>query len=199
MPAVRRALVVTVLAVALAGCSGPGESSSSDETSTSAAATTAPPPSGAGCAGAGDLGDVSELTFVDALQALPVATGFTGYATGDPERAKKLNALDGVTAFVPVDTAWQALDEPTAQALADPAVQQGVVEYALVAQTVLPQDIVDGDAKSLATFRGPNVTVSVVQAGEEIRINSAASVVCSAIPFDGGYLYLTDRLLLPPS
>lgn len=200
MPAVgRRALAVAALAVVLSGCGGPPDTSSSASSAPSAAPTTVPPPSGVGCVGAGDLGELSELPLVDALKSLPVTTAFAGYAAADPERAKKLNALSGVSAFVPVDAAWQTLDEATTQALADPAIQQSVVEYALVAQAVLPQDITDGDAKALATFRGPDVMMSVVQAGDETRINSAASVVCSAIPFDGGYLYLTDRLLLPPS
>lgn len=195
--AARRAIAAALLLSALTGCSGPREVTPAQSSSTVTQRST-PPPSGGGCADAGDLSALADEGFIDALKAMPATTKFAQYATLDPTREKKLNALDGVTAFVPVDSAWTRLDPTTAQQLADPAWQGAAVEYALVPKVYLPEDFAGEATAAMQTFRGVGAVLSGTSAAGGILLNGgAAQVVCAAVPFDGGLIYLTDKVLLP--
>ena len=194
--AVRRVLVGVFLLAVLAACGGPGTAKSAATTSTTPSRPV-PQPAGAGCAEAGDLAQLADKNFVDALKAIPSAATFASYATLDSTRVKKLNAVRGVTAFVPLDSAWTHLDATQAQQLADPMWQGAAVEYALVPELVLPEDFAAGKTGAMPTYRSASATLSGVQAGEGVVLNGVANVVCTSIAFDGGLIYLTDRVLVP--
>ncbi|WP_194291395.1 fasciclin domain-containing protein [Cumulibacter manganitolerans] len=196
---VRRVVGCLMLLGVLSACGGPGGAVSSAATTSGTPTRSAPPASGAGCAEAGELGDLADKGFVDALKKIPTTSTFATYAALDPTRAKKLNALQGVTAFVPVDSAWSAVDATQAQQLADPAWQGAAVEYALVPQTVLPEDVAAGKTGAMPTYRAVGATLAGGRNGDSIVLNGVATVICGPVAFGGGLLYLTDRVLLPSS
>lgn len=197
-PASTRLLASVALLAVVAGCGGPGQQSSAPSSS-AAPSTSAAAPSGPGCVDPGDLAKLTDKGLVDAMSAMPQTTQFAAYAALDKARTKKLNSLSGVTAFVPVDAAWAKLDEATVAKLADPTWQAAAVEYALVAATYAPDDFDSGKTQSMATFRAAGSTLSGAQTPDGIVLNGAARVSCSAIPFEGGLIYLTDTVLLPPA
>lgn len=192
-----RVLGVLLAAATLGGCGGPGESPA--PSSSSSASRSTPPPGGSNCADAGDISALADLGLVDALKKMPGTTTFAGYASLDEARVKKLNALWGVTVFVPVDAAFGSLDQTQVAQLADPAWQAAAVEYAIVAGTFLPEDFASGKAQAMPTFRAAGAVLSAGQSGGTTVINGTAKAICTALPFDGGLIYLTDRVLLPPS
>lgn len=194
---VRRVVGCLIVIGVLSGCGGPAGQASSAATTSSTPTRSVPPASGAGCADAGDLGDVADKGFVDALKKIPTTSTFATYAALDATRATKLNALEGVTAFVPVDSAWSAIDATQAQQLADPSWQGAAVEYALVPQTFLPEDFAAGKTGAMPTYRAVGAILAGGRNGESIVLNGVATVICGPVRFGGGLLYLTDRVLLP--
>lgn len=201
--AVRRSLTGGVLAVVvtLSGCGGSSpeetpDSSADASVSSSSAEPTLPPPSGPGCEAVGDIAPFSEMDLIEALHAIPSTQTFATYLAEDESAAGKYGMLDGVTAFVPVDSAWTKLDEASVEDLEDPDRRIHAVQYALVPIEVAPDELAGAE---LPTFRAPDVVLTGAASGNGIMLNGSAKVLCSAIPFDGGLIYLTDTLLLPPN
>ena len=197
--AVPRSLIGVALAagLALTGCGGPGPGSAAEVRPTDPAGPSTPPPSGAGCAAAGDIAALAELNLVDAAKQMTATQTFATYLTADADREKQYRSLGGVTAFVPVDSAWTTLDPTAAQQLTDPYWHQAVVEYSLVPAELTPEAFTGGQTGAMQTFRAPGAVLSGHAVGESIVLNGHANVVCSAVPFDGGLIYLIDTVMLP--
>lgn len=198
---VRRSSIGVALAAALAltGCGGPGSSTAAGESVTESAQQSLPPPSGDGCAAVGDIAELAELNLVEAVQEIPSTQTFATYLTADPASEKQYSSLGGVTAFVPVDSAWTKLDEAAAAQLQDPSWHQAVVEYLLVPTELTPEAFAGEETNAMPTFYAPDAVLSGNTVSGTIVLNAQANVVCSAVPFDGGLIYLTDTVMLPSS
>lgn len=197
---VRRSLIGVALAagLALTGCGGPGPSSAAaGQTTVQTQGQSTPPPAGAGCAATGDLATLAELDLVEAVKEIPTTQTFGIYLTADSARQAQYTGLGGVTVFVPVDSAWTKLDATQTQQLADPFWRQAVVEYALVPAEIAPAAFSGGETAALQTFRAPEAVLSGQRIGDTIVLNGHANVVCSAVPFDGGLIYLIDTVMFP--
>lgn len=192
--------VALAAALGLTGCGGgPGSSSSTEQTASESAQQSLPPPSGEGCAAAGDTAALAELSLVEAVQLIPSAQTFATYLTADPSAEQQYASLGEVTAFIPVDSAWTKLDAAAAEQLQDPSWHRAVVEYALVPAELAPEAFAGEETSAMQTFRAPDAVLSGHMVGGTIVLNAQTNVVCSAIPFDGGLIYLTDTVMLPPS
>lgn len=198
--AVRRSWAGVALSVGLVvtGCAGPSSSSvSAADTAPSTTTRALPSPTGAGCAATGDLAEVAELNLIEATKKIASTQTFATYLAEDPGSQKQYGSLDGVTAFVPVDSAWAKLDASALQKLAEPGWRRALVEYAVVPVELPPEAFTGEQTSAMQTFRAPGEVLSGHTSGEAIVLNGQANVVCSAIPFDGGLIYLLDTVLLP--
>ena len=192
--------VALAAGLALTGCSGgPGPKEAAAQSTVKPTEQQVPPPSGAGCAAAGDVAELAELNLLEATEAIASTQTFSTYLAEDPSKQKQYSSLGGVTVFVPVDSAWTKLDAAAAQQLEDPSWHQAVVEYALVPTELAPDAFTGEQTSAMQTFRAPGEVLSGHTVGETIVLNGHANVLCSAIPFDGGLIYLVDTVMLPSS
>ena len=169
------------------------------KSTTASAQPSLPPPPGDGCAAAGDIAEFAELNLVEAVQEIPSTQTFATYLTANAASEKQYASLDEVTAFVPVDSAWTKLDEAAAAQLQDPSWHQALVEYSLVPAELAPEAFAGGETDAMPTFYAPDAVLSGHTVSGTIVLNGQANVVCSAVPFDGGLIYLTDTVMLPSS
>lgn len=199
---VRRSLIGVALGATVAtatGCGGSGPDAAAGTSASPSTADSRPAPSGDGCAAVGDAADLAELDLIDVVNEIPTTQTFAAYLAAAVPAQQQFGSLTGVTAFVPVDSAWTKLDEATAAQLTDVTWQQALVEYSLVPAEHPPEAFGGSDTAAMPTFRAPDAVLSGQTVSGTIVLNGQASVVCAAVPFDGGLLYLVDTVMLPPS
>lgn len=193
----RAATVIAALTVALSACGGIQERASTPSETT----TTAPPPAASGpqCASLGGdiLPELATKTLSEAAAAMPGTATYAGYLQANAERAEQLDKAHGVTVFIPADVAFTTLDADTAAKLADPAWALALLEYSMVTQTVLA-DTLNSEAAELPTVRSQDAMLTTAPVNGAPLLNGAATVLCASIAYDGGVIYLIDKVLLPP-
>ena len=193
----RAAMIATALTLSLSACGGVQERASTPSETTT---TTPPPaPSGPQCASLGGdvLPDLATKTLSEAAAAMPGTATYAGYLQANSDRAAQLDKAHGVTVFIPADVAFTTLDADTAAKLADPAWIVALIEYSMVTQTVLP-DALTSEAAELPTVRSQDAMLTVAPVDGAVLLNGAATVLCASIAYDGGVIYLVDKVLLPP-
>ncbi|GAB3293051.1 fasciclin domain-containing protein [Epidermidibacterium keratini] len=193
----RAAMIATALTLSLSACGGVQERASTP----SATTTTTPPPAASGpqCASLGGdaLPELSDKTLSEAAAAMPGTVTYSGFLQANADRAEQLDKARGVSVFIPADPAFTAMDADTAAKLADPAWGLALLEYSVVTQTVLP-DALNTTAAELPTVRSQDAQITTAPVNGAPLLNGAAGVLCASIAFDGGVIYLTDKVLLPP-
>lgn len=131
-----------------------------------------------------------------ALGNSPLLTTFAGALMGNlnPE----VNLFDAVntgqfTVFAPTDDAFGKVNPETIEKFkGDPKLLSGVLNYHVVQDQIVPEDIV-GEHK---TVQGQTLTVT--GSGEDLRVNDAG-VVCGGIRTANATVYLIDTVLTPPA
>lgn len=186
-----------LLTVGLSGCGGVQDRAAPESSSTSKAAL--PSASGSECAtvAGDDLESFADQKLSEAVAKMPGVTTYSGYLTANAERAKSLDSASDVTVFIPADTAYAALDADTAAKLADPAWTLALLEYSVVPELVLPDQLQSGEAAELPTVRSESAQLAAVLIDGQVKLNGAAGMLCSSIAFAGGLIYVVDRVLLP--
>lgn len=159
---------------------------------------------GAGCedyvlavpTGPGALDGMGRDPVAVALGNSPLLTTFAGALMGNlnPE----VNLFDAVntgqfTVFAPTDDAFGKVNPETIEKFkGDPKLLSGVLNYHVVQDQIVPEDIV-GEHK---TVQGQTLTVT--GSGEDLRVNDAG-VVCGGIRTANATVYLIDTVLTPPA
>ncbi|HUC57109.1 MAG TPA: fasciclin domain-containing protein [Streptosporangiaceae bacterium] len=152
---------------------------------------------GAGCGFIPDHGDgsfhaISGQRVVNATSSQPQLSVFTS-AIKSASLSGKLDKMKSFTLFVPVNSAFAALDKSDVSFLRKQSNLVQVVRRQVVPERITPARIASGG--SVTTLAGSKLTLG--KSGSDYRVDQA-TVVCGNIKAANGTIYVIDRVLLPP-
>ena len=154
-------------------------------------------PVGAGCGfiptrGAGSFGSISGQRVVKAASGNPQLSVFTS-AIRSAALGGELDRMKSFTMFVPVNSAFAALDKSDISFLRKQSNLVQVVRRQVVPTRITPARMARGG--SVTTLAGSKLTLG--KSGGAYRVDQA-TVVCGNIKASNGTIYVIDRVLLPP-
>jgi uncharacterized surface protein with fasciclin (FAS1) repeats len=163
----------------------------------SPAHTTATGHVGDGCGfipakGTGSFGSMTGQPTVTATASNPQLSVFTS-AIKSASLTGKLNRMHSYTLFVPVNSAFEALDKSDVAFLHKQSNLVTVIRRQVVPARISPARIASGG--SVTTLAGSKLTLG--KSGSAYRVNQA-TVVCGNIRTSNGTIYVIDKVLLPP-
>lgn len=215
--------VAAVAMFGLAACGGGQEAATSDTETTESTTTESSAPEmteemteeamdpaanlvGPGCEdyaaqvpdGAGSVAGMAEDPVATAASNNPLLTQLTAAVSGelnpDVNLVDTLNG-DEFTVFAPVDSAFEALDASTVEALqTDADLLTGILTYHVVPGQLGPDEV----AGSHTTANGAELTVE--GEGDSITVGEeSAAVICGGVQTANATVYLIDSILMPPA
>lgn len=197
-------LAVVALSACGAGPDSPSGGSASASVSSEVDPSTYGDPVGVGCAGVpagegkGSFVAMRGQNVADAIADNPLLTNFAAALAAQSDVAAQLAKANDVTLFVPTDAAFTTLPpETTAALLADPPQRAALIDYAVVAERVVPPQLTA--PFSVPTLAGPDKKLTFALAGGVVVVNGQAQIVCSNILTANATIYLVDKVLLPPA
>jgi hypothetical protein len=154
-------------------------------------------PVGAGCGfipkhGAGSFGSISGQRVVTATAGNPQLSVFTS-AIKSASLSGELDRMKSFTLFVPVNSAFAALQKSEVSFLREHSNLVQVVRRQVVPARITPARMARGG--SVTTLAGSRLTLG--KSGSSYRVDQA-TVVCGNIKTANGTIYVIDRVLLPP-
>ena len=203
----RTSLLGLVMAAAtIAGCSVTDSPEPAIESTAPPAAHVMKDLAGPGCdayirdhaAGPGSVSAMAKQSAAVAIEDHPQLTEFAKAISGGLNpRVNLANQLGGgeFTIFAPADSAFAKLPSESLRTLADP-------QSAAALTDLLMSHVVRGERNpsklsgTLETLDGESI--KVVSAGDRIRIDGQANVVCGGLHAGNATLYLIDTVLMPP-
>jgi Fasciclin domain len=152
---------------------------------------------GAGCGfipvrGAGSFGSISGQRVVNATSSQPQLSVFSS-AIKSASLTGELDRMKSFTLFVPVNSAFAALDKSDVTFLRKQSNLVQVVRRQVVPMRITPTRMAMGG--SVTTITGSKLTLG--KSGGSYRVDQA-TVVCGNIKTANGTIYVIDRVLLPP-
>ncbi len=160
---------------------------------------------GAGCAdyaeqvpdGDGSVAGMALDPVATAASNNPLLTQLTASVSGqlnpDVDLVDTLNGGE-FTIFAPVDSAFEALDAATVDALkSDADLLSGILTYHVVEGRILPSDL---EGTTQTTVQGGDVEIT--GSGDELKVNDA-NVICGGVQTANATVYLIDGILMPPA
>ncbi len=152
---------------------------------------------GAGCGfiprhGAGSFSSISGQKVVNAAASNPQLSVYSS-AIKSAALTGELDKMKSFTVFVPVNSAFGALDKSDVAYLRKPSNLVQVVRRQVVPTRITPTRIARGG--SVTTVAGSKLTLG--KSGSAYRVDQA-TVVCGNIKAANGTIYVIDRVLLPP-
>ncbi|MBL1074617.1 fasciclin domain-containing protein [Nocardia sp. 2] len=203
----RSAAVATILAAVLAApaCSDDKSDSTASSTSMATTAAAAADLVGAGCksyaeqvpTGAGSVSGMAQDPVATAASNNPMLTTLVAAVSGQLNpQVNLVDTLNGgqFTVFAPTDAAFQKVDPAVLESLkTDSAALTGVLTYHVVPGQIAPDRI----AGEHATVQGAKVDVT--RTGDDIKVNTTASVICGGVKTANATVYMIDTVLMPPA
>ncbi|RJQ78069.1 fasciclin domain-containing protein [Pseudonocardiaceae bacterium YIM PH 21723] len=194
------------LALALTGCSDPGQSSNSGTTTSSSAAAAADGKTkktdvfGESCsalpqgADKGSLDDMAEAPVATAASTNPLLTQLVALVT-KANLGDTLNGQEAITVFAPSDAAFKALPEATVTDLTNnPDKLANVLKYHVIPKRYDKAGLIA--AGEVASLQGQKVKITAD--GDTIKANDA-KVICGNIPTKNATVFVVGSVLSPPS